>query len=59
MDNELVRLIEHRAKLTKLITDNDPGKLKALAEWLDLCIVINEYSPNYQELTSKGRKIKS
>jgi|TARA_R110002012_G_C11649633_1_gene611300 hypothetical protein len=60
MDNdELVKLISERAELSKLITDNDSDKLHALAKWLDLCIIINEYSPNYQELTIEGREIKS
>ena len=42
MNEILIQLIEKRAKLSKIVTDNDPDKLQALAEWLDLCIEINQ-----------------
>lgn len=53
----LIQLIEKRAKLSKIVTDNDPDKLQALAEWLDLCIEINQLSPSYRELTINGKEI--
>lgn len=58
LNNEiLIQLIEKRAKLSKIVTDNDPDKLQALAEWLDLCIEINQLSPSYRELTINGKEI--
>mgnify|MGYP000412511560 FL=1 len=57
MNEILIQLIEKRAKLSKIVTDNDPDKLQALAEWLDLCIEINQLSPSYRELTINGKEI--
>jgi ribosomal protein S15P/S13E len=57
MNEILIKLIEKRAKLAKYITNNDPDKLHALAEWLDLYMEINQLSPQYRETTITGRDI--
>ena len=57
INDMLIKLIEKRSKLAEEITGNDPEKLHGLSEWLDLCIEINQTSPNYTELTTGNRKI--
>lgn len=59
MTNEkLIKLLEKRSQLSQFITGDDPTKLKAMAEWLDLCIEINYTHPDYKEKTISNKDIK-
>ena len=58
MNEILIKLIEKRATLSEFITGNDPDKLHAMAEWIDLCMEINQMSPQYNETTINGKEIR-
>ena len=57
MNDKLLELISKRAELSKRITNDDPEKMNMMSDFLDLCVQINEVSPNNTEFTSGMKKI--